>query len=262
MDLHVEVDWDYVYHCNSRFAVCIWDVNKCAWCQLLWWKQAIVIFLTVTHIFEHSIHLYAWMCLSPVLVCVSSFVAFWPVFLCAEELLPVFNFAEPLLETEPSSLGNLLWVAMETEAAISRQRVVRSSFTDRLAHPLALLVTWVNSPCVTKTPPPVLLKRKPQQQDTAEATLFLSGGGLGQQSSHLNLWYERQEWTEWSKLLHNDCECKKKNHNKKKNLFCICALNYAREMVSKSALGERNNFLTHYHDSGEAIFNCRRVRWV
>lgn len=98
------------------------------------------------------------MCLSPVLACASSFVAFWPVFLCADELLPVFSFAELLLETEPSSLGTLLRVTMETEAAISRQRVLRCSFSDRLAHPPALLVTWVKSTCVTKTPPPVVLK--------------------------------------------------------------------------------------------------------
>lgn len=118
---------------------------------------------------------YACTCLLPVLVCVSSFAAFWPVFLCADELLPVFSFAEPLLETEPSSLGNLLWVAMETEAAISGQRWVRCGFSDRLAHPPALMVTWVNSLCVTKTPPPVLLKKSCNSRTLQRQTLLLAG---------------------------------------------------------------------------------------
>lgn len=144
------------------------------------------------------------MCLSPVLVCVSSFVAFWPVFLCAEELLPVFSFAEPLLETEPSSLGNLLWVAMETEAAISGQRVVRSRFTDRLAHPPALLVTWVNSRLASQKP----LHRwclkgngnsgTPRRRHRAYLGIFWV-----QKSNSLTFWSKRQVWTRWSDLLRN-----------------------------------------------------------
>lgn len=56
---------------------------------------------------------------SPFLVCCSSLGAFCAVDRRAVELLPVFSFPDSLLETEPSSLGNLLRVAMATEAMVS-----------------------------------------------------------------------------------------------------------------------------------------------
>lgn len=72
---------------------------------------------------------------SPFLMCCSSLGTFCAVDLRAMELLPVLSFPDPLLERDPSSLGNLLWVAMATEAMVSLLHVVRCRVSSRLAGP-------------------------------------------------------------------------------------------------------------------------------
>lgn len=53
-------------------------------------------------------------------MCVSALLLFGAAALRVDELLPVFSFPDSLLETEPSSLGNLQWVTMATEAVVKK----------------------------------------------------------------------------------------------------------------------------------------------